>query len=118
MTKNHVDVGSSVIDSYGNNHTDAFLFWDNDNSIKINLNKKYSMLKAKVSIREGSSSTRKGYMEILADDVSVYKSGELTLMTQVFDIDIPINNANVLVVNYNAEGNNVDCIISEAFVYN
>jgi len=26
--------------------------------------------------------------------------------------------ANVLVVNYNAEGNNVDCIISDAFVYN
>ena len=39
MTKSHVDVGSNVIDSYGNNHTDAFLFWDRNNSIKINLEK-------------------------------------------------------------------------------
>ena len=76
------------------------------------------MLKAKISIREGSSSTRKGYIEILADDVSIYKSGELNLMTQVFDIDIPINNANVLAINYNADSDNVDCIISDAFVYN
>lgn len=118
ITKSNVDVGRSVVDSFGNNYTDAFVFYNRNNNIKIKLDKKYAMLKAKVSIKENSSSNKKGYIEILADDVSVYKSGELNLMTQVFDIDIPINNANVLTINYNADSDNVDCIISNAFVYN
>lgn len=118
IDKSNVEIDQNILDSFGNNYTNAFVFLNYENSINIKLAQKYSMLKAKVAIREGSYSDVKGYLEILADGVSVYKSSPLTLMTEVFEIDIPINNANVLTISYSADSNRVDCIIADAIVYN
>lgn len=118
ISSSGVEKNKSITDSFGNNYTNTFIFSYDINSIDIKLAQKYSMLKAKVAIRHGSHANVKGYLEILADGVSVYKSPKLTLMTEVFDIDVPINNANVLTITYSANSYSVDCIIADAIVYN
>ncbi|MCX4269614.1 MAG: hypothetical protein OSJ62_13275 [Lachnospiraceae bacterium] len=77
-----VEKSKNITDSFGNNYTNAFVFLAYENNINIKLDQKYSMLKAKVTIKNGSSSGRRGYLEILADETSVYKSPKLTLMTE------------------------------------
>ena len=76
------------------------------------------MLKATIAIEAEMDSDGKGYLEILADGKKVYESPELTLMTEAFDIDVPINNANVLTINYNSNTYSLDCIVADAVVYN
>lgn len=108
---------NNVTDSYGNNYSDALLA-NYESSAIFNLGGKYSMLKAKIAIREKVPRDTNGYVEIFADDVSVYKSPALDIMTPAFVIDIPINDATLLKISYNCTGYDPDCIIADAVLYN
>lgn len=108
---------NNVTDSYGNNYSDALLAKYESAAI-FNLGGKYSMLKAKIAIQEKVPRDTNGYVEIFADDVSVYKSPALDIMTPAFAIDIPINNATLLKISYNCKDYDPDCIIADAVLYN
>lgn len=118
ISSKYMYLRDSITNSYGNNYTNAIVSDRSSNEIIYSLNEKYSMLKAKVSVVQKGAKGANGYLEIWADDQSVYKSPELNIMTQEFDIDIPINNASLLKITYNTNNSTVRCIIADAVLYN
>ena len=84
-----------------------------------NLNKKYKYLKFEYVALEGTDLNGLGTITIKADDKIVYTSEEITktdVKKQV--IDIPINNCNLLTVEYNSTIDSYRCIMSNAILYN
>lgn len=109
----------NAIDSYGNNYSQVVYPLSKHNCKMIfNVDGKYSMLKGTIAMEEKGNRDAKGYVEILADGISVYKSPELNLMTSAFDFDIPINNATLLTVSYSTTNSYLKCIIADTILYN
>lgn len=119
VDSHYMKLVDSVTDSYGNNYSKALEACSFSNEITYNIDGKYSMLKAKIAVKENGNKKYNGYFEILADGISVYKSPEIGIMTPAFDIDIPINNCTLLTINYNTPKNTlVRGIIADAVLYN
>ena len=109
---------NSVTDSYGNNHSNVLLFDANmHHYITFVLNKKYSFLKMGVSISENAVANRTGNLTVKADDNVIYTADKLSKLTEFFEEEIPINNCNLLTIQYDSDVS-TDCIISNAVVYN
>lgn len=109
----------NVTDNYGNKYIDILMSDHRDGYIIYNLNNEYSLLKLSISVSEKVSSYSSGIITIMADDTVVYTSSELTKTTAPFEItDIPINNCSLLRIECDAGYYGMDCIISDAVVYN
>ena len=108
-------------DSYGNSYRNVLTtstFYSGQRHVIFVLNKKYSLLKFKIAIGKYTSIESSGIITIKADDDIIYTSKELNKKTEPFtEVDIPINNCNLLTIEYNS-GDTIDCIISDAMVYN
>ncbi len=112
------DVGTYT-DSLGNNLPNSIYFQYNGAYSIYNLNKKYKYLKFEYVALEGTDLNGLGTITIKADDKIVYTSEEITktdVKKQV--IDIPINNCNLLTVEYNSTIDSYRCIMSNAILYN
>ena len=117
MNKSSVFFSSTEKDSYGNNHVNTMLL-GNGSSVIYNLNQEYSHFQCNVSVRDSSSMSRTGNIIIKADGTEVYKSPELTKLTEAFDIDIPINNCSLLTIECAASSSSKDYMLSDCTVYN
>lgn len=121
MDSKECSMKESLTDSYGNMYSNVLYFdtyWNNEKYIIYVLDGKYSLMKFSVAIRDDASMDKKGVITIDADGETVYSSEVLNKTTRVFTVDdLPINNCSLLTIKYTNEGN-IDCIISDAFVYN
>ena len=119
LNKNEIYLEDNVTDSYGNLRTNALIFKNGSSSIIYNLNKKYSLLKCNLSIRDNANMDKTGIITIKADDTVVYTSPTLTKTTNPFsEEDIPINNCTLLTIEYNTTSNYNQCILDNITVYN
>lgn len=122
MDQHNIALTDSVRDSYGNNYSNVFLSYakpQNLSHIIFVLNREYALLKFSAAIRDNSYLEPIGTIIIKADEEVVYISEDLNKKTEPFsEIDIPINNCNLLTIEYSASTYDVDCIISELTVYN
>lgn len=116
------DLETNIVDSYGNTHTQALEFWYTYDvcSVIYNLGNQYSLLKCTIAISENAHIKGSGILTIKADDVVVYTSPTLTKTTAPYEIiDIPINNCSLLTIEYDMyDSYDIDCLISDAIVYN
>lgn len=72
-----------------------------------------------MAIKENTNMGETGTLIIKADDETVYTLDKMDkLMEPVTITDIPINKCNRLTITYNSHGNYIDCIISDAMLYN
>lgn len=111
----------TITDSYNNNYSNvlyARTSYTGEKYIIYTLNRKYSSLKFTISIRDDAKVNDTGILTIKADDTVVYTSKTLDKKTEPFtEMDIPINNCNLLTIEYSPDYF-IDCIISDAIVYN
>ena len=70
-----------------------------------------------VSISENAVANRTGNLTVKADDNVIYTADKLSKLTEFFEEEIPINNCNLLTIQYDSDVS-TDCIISNAVVYN
>jgi len=76
-------------------------------------------LKISVAISDTAKLDLSGILTIKADDKVVYTSESINKTTIPFtELDIPIDNCNLLTLEYTGSSNYIDCIISSAEVYN
>lgn len=114
----------TITDSYGNNYLNALHIrasYTGDKYIIYSLNNQYSFLRMTIAIRDNAKINSNGILIIKADDNIIYTSDNLNKSMQPFTIDIPINNCNLLTMEYSPVGisfDQIDCIISDAIVYN
>lgn len=115
---------NSLIDSYGNSYLNALHIrasYTGDKYIIYSLNNQYSFLRMTIAIRDNANIDSNGILVIKADDTVIYTSNNLNKSMQPFIIDVPINNCNLLTMEYspkNKSFDSIDCIISDAIVYN
>lgn len=122
MDQRNFNIINTITDSYGNNYANA-LYCSTGNTGKkyiiYVLNSKYAFLKFKLAIRDDAYLDDTGIITIIADDTIVYTSENLYKTTEPFTVyDIPINNCKLLKITYDCGTDNIDCIISDAIVYN
>lgn len=111
----------SVVDSFGLVHSDVFVSSHDteDSTVIFSLNEKFSMLKANLYVEKGGNRDSKGYIEIWADGVSVYKNEDIELTTSKIPIDVPINNAKLLTIKCtNTPFKKLHLILGDSVVYN
>lgn len=121
MDQNAMFMADAITDSFGNNYSHALYActtYTGGYNITYYLNCKYSLLRFKISVRENAEMWSSGILTIKADDNVVYTSKTLNRMTEPFvETNIPINNCKFLYIEYSSSFY-VDCIISDAIVYN
>lgn len=122
MDKSNFDIIDTISDSYGNNYANVLCCHTGNTGkkyIMYVLNNKYSLLKISLSIRDDANLDDKGIITIKADDDIVYTSESLNKTTEPFvKSDIPINNCTILTITYDCGIDYIDCIISDAVIYN
>lgn len=122
MDYSNISLIDSITDSYGNNYSHVLYTrtsYTGSKYIIYPLNRKFSLMKMTVAIRDDADINSTGILTIKADDDVVYTSDSLYKKMEPFtEIDIPINNCNLLTIEYAPSSFNIDCIISNAEVYN
>lgn len=115
---------NTLNDTFGNIHYDALLSniydrFNANNQIIFNTDRKFSLLKFKISASENIRDIDDtGIVIIKANDEVVYTSPEISITTEPFIVeDIPINNSLLLTIEVQGNGYAL-LIISEAFLYN
>ena len=113
---------SPLIDSYGNNYSQGWIcdsLYRNSSQIILYTRQEYSYLRLTVAIKENSSMDNTGTLTIKADDETVYTLNNMDkLMEPVTVTNIPINMCSRLTITYTSKGNYIDCILSDAVLYN
>lgn len=121
MNQYRIYIENSITDSYGNTYSNSLHCKSQGKGkdyIIYVLNNKYTLMKFTAAIRDNSDMHTTGIITIKADDEVVYTSGTLNKKTEPFTVtDIPIKNCKLLTIEYSHE-TSVDCIISDAIVYN
>ena len=117
IEEKYYETQNSLTDSLGNTHTNCILLncVYSSGNVTYNVENKYSMLKATISVGAGTSSNTSAFFSIEADGQTVYTYDNLNIHTQPFEIDVPINNCTELKISCTS---NCKCIISEAILYN
>lgn len=104
-------------DSYGNIRSDSISNNYYGSSIIFTLDEKYSYLKCTISMSKDYSVSATTTLKISADENIVYTC-EIDKATEPYDVEIPINNCNLLSIEFNSGSPYRGCIISNAIVYN
>lgn len=112
----YVEICDSITDSYGNIHTNAIVLLFNGSYTIYNLDNKFSSFKCKLSVYDGTSPDSTVIVSVEADENIVYTT-EINKLSEVFEIDVPINNCKNLKIKINYEKHS-RVIISDAIVYN
>lgn len=124
LDQNNFAMEDTITDSYGNNYINALHIrasYTGEKYIIYSLNNKYNFARMTIAIRDNADIDSYGILTISADDTVIYTSEDLNKSMQPFTIDIPINNCNLLKMEYTPKGKSfdtIDCIISDAVVYN
>ncbi|MBP3489069.1 MAG: hypothetical protein J6K53_11800 [Roseburia sp.] len=122
MDQNNIFLIDSITDSYGKNYSNVFYTRTSctgEKSMVLVLNRKYSLLKFTVAIRDNADIYSTGIITIKADDEVVYTSESLNKkMEPLTEFDIPINNCNLLTIEYAPSSFCIDCIIADIYAYN
>ena len=122
MDQTNILLTDNVTDSYGNNYSNVLYARSNylgEKYIVFILNRQYSFLKLDIAIRDDADIDSTGIITVKADDSVVYTSEKLNKKTEPFtELDIAINNCNLLTIEYYPSSFEIDCIISDAVVYN
>lgn len=117
-----IDKASPLVDSYGNNYSQGWIcdsYNHRTSQVILYTEQEYSYLRLTVAIKENSSMGDTGILTIQADDETVYTLDKMDkLMEPVIVTDIPINKCNRLTITYTSNGFHIDCIISDAMLYN
>lgn len=112
----YAKICDSITDSYGNIHTNAIVLLFNGSYTIYNLDNKFSSFKCKLSVYDGTSPDSTVIVSVEADENIVYTT-EINKLSEVFEIDVPINNCKNLKIKINYEKHS-RVIISDAIVYN
>lgn len=104
-------------DSYGNLRSDSISNNYYGSTIIFTLEEKYSYLKCTISMSEDYSVGATTTLKISADDNVVY-TNEIDKKTKPYDVEIPINNCELLTIDFNSGSPYRGCIISDAILYN
>ena len=122
MDQNNIYMIDAITDSYGNNYSHVLYTHTSRSGSKFiiyPLDRKFSLMKITVAIRDNADLNSTGILTIKADDNIVYTSNSLYKKMETFtEKDIPINNCNLLTIEYAPSSFHIDCIISNAEVYN
>lgn len=117
-----IDKASPLIDSYGNNYSQGWIcdsYNHKCSQMILYTKQEYSYLSLTVAIKENSHMDNTGTLTIQADDETVYTLDNMDkLMEPVTVTDIAINKCNRLTITYSSNGWYIDCIISDAVLYN
>ena len=107
----------SVVDTYGNIHTNAVYFASSGN-ITFNAGRQYSNFKCTIAMKKESNG--KGYLQIETDDGNIaYLSPEITNTTEPFEIDIPINQTSNFTIKCMKSGySNCNILLLNTVLYN
>lgn len=112
----------SVKDSYNNYYSHVLrtnTYGSTSSYIIYTLERKYSLLKISVAIERNAYLESHGILTIKADDKVIYTSKSLDKKMEVLiEQDIPIENCNLLTIEYRGNSDRIDCIIFDAIVYN
>lgn len=97
----------AITDSYGNNYSNTRYFKSSnygEHFCTYVLDRKYSLLRISLAIRDNAYLDDSGIITIKADGEVVYVSEKLVKTTEPFtEIDIPINNCMLLEINYKSD---------------
>lgn len=120
IEEHYYSTKNSVTDSYGNTRNDCIILnggvYDYGN-VTYNIGGKYSMLQITLSVGHGTSSDEKASFYIKTDDEVVYSYENLSIQTEPFTIEVPINNCTKLKLGFSG-AQYFDCVVSKAIVYN
>ena len=122
MDQNNIYLIDSITDSYDNNYSHVLYTrtsYSGSKFIIYHLDRKYSLMKLTLAIRDNADLDSTGILTIKADDKVVYTSEKLYKKMEPYtEKDIPINNCNLLTIEYSPSSFSIDCIISNAEIYN
>lgn len=117
-----IDIIDTITDFYGNNYSNVLCIDSNyyyTRYITYYVGNNFSYLKLSVSIRGNADPNSTGILTIKADDTVIYTSESLSKKTKKYDIlDLAINNCEFVTIQYTSSTSNIDCIISDAVIYN
>lgn len=120
MDQRDMFMTDSVSDSYGNHYRNVLkssTYCTGKKYVIYVLNREYSLVKFTVAVERYANIDSNGTLTIKADDNVVYAK-TINKKTEPFsEIDIPIENCNLLSFEFDND-HNIDCIISNAIVYN
>lgn len=124
--KRGFNIVDAITDSYNNNYSSVLCTSTSNqfsslytNCITYNLDEKYSKLIFSIAIRENADPDSTGILTVKADDEVIYISETLSKKTKVFTTpELSINNCILLTIEYVPSNHYVDCIISDAIVFN
>lgn len=102
-----VQTTQELTDNYGNRYGRAITNWDYNNfKHEFLLNMKYSRFKGVLYIPEGTSNTKMGYLQIIADGKTIYTSPNMTKTSEPVNIDVNVRGYNDVKIEFNYSQNN------------
>lgn len=117
-----IDIIDTITDSYGNNYSNVLCiksYYYHTRYITYYTSGNFSYLRLSVAIRDNADANSTGILTIKADDKVIYTSETLDKKTKKFDIlDLAINNCEFISIEYTSSSSSIDCIISNAILYN
>lgn len=117
-----INIIDTVTDSYGNNYSNVLCVDSNSyytRYITYYTSSNFSYLRFSVAIRDNADANSTGILTIKADNEVVYTSETLNKKTKKYDfLDLAINNCEFITIEYTSSSSWIDCIISDAVLYN
>lgn len=89
-----------LTDNYGNTYNNAVHNWAT-NEYEYLLNMKYSRFKATLYVPRGTSGDSSGYLTIITDGKTIYKSPEMTSASAPVNIDVNVTGCNDVKIEFN-----------------
>lgn len=109
----------AVVDSYNNSHSNVVVNDYTRKSITFVLDGKYSMLKISAAMHERCNDSVTASFTIKAGEETVYSSSIMDVRTEPYEVtDIPINNCNLLTIEFSSNSVYENIILYDAVVYN
>lgn len=109
----------AVVDSYNNSHSNVVVNDYTRKSITFVLDGKYSMLKISAAMHERCDDSVTASFTIKAGEETVYSSSIMDVRTEPYEVtDIPINNCNLLTIEFSSNSVYENIILYDAVVYN
>lgn len=117
-----IDIIDTITDFYGNNYSNVLCI-DSDyyytRHITYYVGSNFTYLKLSVAIRNNADPNSTGILTIKADNEVIYTSESLSKKTKKYDIlDLAIDNCEFVTIEYTSSSSYIDCIISDAILYN
>ena len=97
-----------LTDNYGNRYSRAiYNISPSYTDFEFLLNMKYSKFKGVLYVPEGTTSSKTGYLQIIADGNTIYTSPEMTRASSPVYIDVDVTGYNDVKIEFSNSGNNI-----------